>query len=396
MMSAQITSLSLPTLSIPDESRKVVVLFTDPGEEIDDEILIHLLLKNEQIEHDVYIVCVPGKSDKTYTRSISQVMHERVQRVRDVFPEMFGTSNEFKSSSSPNASRFTVWMMDEFYLAILNYENKQNKPFHINTLLQIAPLWHMPIDLMEKLQIDLRIVQGDLDNPEQSINLTKAMPKDNMQLRKAYLLQDTQFNKVSTKTVCVPTSFARQVPTPYALIAKLPVTMQQPLLDTAFAQFVGRPDPSLPWAESISFANHATILKMLPPDVMYNIFMDKPHSLESGEDIKTQVYHFLEEYRHQLGEESTQYTQYSKRLEQIAKAVLHITKVPYDGKGFSEDTLLDKVSAKQYWLDHIHRHKCNQSPLYDGLTWVVMKEGELPNVERCKEIIQEMVTSWED
>ena len=77
-------------------------------------------------------------------------------------------------------------------------------------------------------------------------------------------------------------------------------------------------------------------------------------------------------------------TKYSKRIRQIAQAVYYITRVPYNQtEGFNEDALVDKDIAKSNWFQYIHSHNCNLTPFYDGLAWVVMKEGKLPSLEEC-------------
>jgi hypothetical protein len=155
----------------------------------------------------------------------------------------------------------------------------------------------------------------------------------------------------------------------------LPETLRTPLLNKAFEQFVGRVDSALPWAESISVANHATILKMLPKDKMYEIL-----SQPTEERIMSMVFDFLNS-KAALDE------CYPLRLEQIATAVEHITQVKYNGKGFNRDGLEDPRVAKDNWLAYLAEHRPDMSPLYDGIAWVVMQKGVLPSVEESKTIL---------
>ena len=71
--------------------KNIIVMFTDPGEEIDDEILIHLLMKSEHTNTYVYIVCVPGITEfYSYNEELILIkMNERIQRVKDIFPDKF-------------------------------------------------------------------------------------------------------------------------------------------------------------------------------------------------------------------------------------------------------------------------------------------------------------------
>lgn len=416
-------------------NRSTIVMLTDPGAEIDDEILIHLLMKTENKMSDVYIVCVPGitKSATPSTEEIDQAVEERIQRVRSIFPLEFGNNTPWMPEPSDATTSIFNVCSHRSFLSTLS----SSQSFHVTTLLQVAPLWHVPPELLEKLHIETRIFMGDLSNPEKSINGTKAMSKgeEGNHLREIYAQQESILQKNSTKTIDIPTSFARQVPTPFQFIMSLPETMKEPLLNTAFTQFVGRPNPSLPWAEDISVANHATILKMLPPDIMYDIlenngsntfdatfnclftdqtiaFMPECHTTNGGStDIHDSVKEELKKFQKEVwisdvtstmvdvkniriqhlrnidvlpSNPKVLLTKYSKRIRQIAQAVYYITRVPYNQtEGFNEDALVDKDIAKSNWFQYIHSHNCNLTPFYDGLAWVVMKEGKLPSLEEC-------------
>jgi hypothetical protein len=421
-------------------NRSTIVMLTDPGAEIDDEILIHLLMNSEKKMNDVYIVCVPGitKSATPSTEEIDQAVEERIQRVRSIFPLEFGNNTPWMPEpNDATTSIFNVCSHRSFLSTLSSIQY-----FHVTTLLQVAPLWHVPPELLEKLHIETRIFMGDLSNPEKSINGTKAMPLGRPRLREIYAQQESILQKNSTKTIDIPTSFARQVPTPFRFIMSLPETMKEPLLNTAFTQFVGRPNPSLPWAEDISVANHATILKMLPSNIMYDIlenngsnvfdasmnclfteqtiaFMPECHSTKGGstkicEDFKEDLKQFQKEMwisdvtstTIDVKNIRTQHlrnidvltpktqllvTKYSKRIRQIAQAVYYITRVPYkQTEGFNEDALVDKEIAKSNWFKYIQTYNCNMTPFYDGLAWIVMKEGKLPSLEECHDRIKTM------
>ena len=158
--------------------------------------------------------------------------------------------------------------------------------------------------------------------------------------------------------------------------------MKTPLLNTAFAQFVGRPDPSLSWAKDISVVNHATILKMLPSDVLFDILVHQGKNTvypSLGDTPTHQTTRFLATITDH---------DYHVRLQQIAQAVYYITQVKYTNDGFHQDALENKELAKENWCAYLQEHRCNLSPFYDGLAWVVMKEGELPDLKRCNEIVQ--------
>ncbi len=359
-----------------------IVVFTDPGAEIDDEILLHLLMKSETKGKDIYFVCVPGITPN-YSPSTSESKaksEERMRRVKAMFPEQFGSSDQWSPyPEDATSSIFKLCTSHSFFEGLTS-----NQPIKVQTLLHVAPLWHVDPEDLQKLEIDTRIFMGDLQNPKLSINGTKAMPQctEGDQLRENYLRQELVLQANTEKTINIPSHFARQVPTPFAFVDALPETLKTPLLGTAFAQFVGRPDPSFSWAKDISVVNHATILKMLPSDVLYDILVHQG---------KNTVYPSLgDQPTHQTTRFLATITDhdYHVRLQQIAQAVYYITQVKYTNDGFNQDALENKELAKENWCAYLQQHRCNLSPFYDGLAWVVLKEGELPDLERCNEIVQ--------
>ena len=366
-----------------------IVMFTDPGAEIDDEILMYLLMKTVKTRSDVYFVCVPGMtSTPTPTEDeINLKVNQRIMRVRDIFPERFGNKTTWRPDfSDTNSPIFTVCSYEKFITGIPKVCKMK-----IDVLLHVAPLWHIRATTLNALEVETRIFMGDLSDPSKSINGSKAIPKgeDGEYLMEEFTLQEEIFGSICKKTISIPTSFARQVPTPIQFINTLPSTMSGPLLDTAFSQFVGRPDPSLPWAEDISVANHATILKMLPSNILYDILLFEKIPTPTHFNAHASVALFLKTAigNNGYGETASE-KEYFKRILHISLAVLYITKVPYDGiNGFNEDALTNKETAKQNWLEYITRNNCNLTPFYDGLAWVVMQEGSLPSLERCHEII---------
>ena len=228
-----------------------------------EDVLLHIVLQRDTKDQDIYFVCVPGFSTSDEISPIQQAKY-RVECVRTQFPEQFGEKDVYtpEIADHPNASTFYLLTWYDFLKSL----ESQSSVFQVDTLVQVAPLIHMVPEHLNVLEIQTRIVMGDLMNPDNSMNLTKSMEKDTVEgqrLRSLYAQQEEKLYKNSTKNISIPTLYARQIPIPYALMESLPDTLRTPLLDKAFEQFVGRVDPALPWAESISVANHATIMKML-------------------------------------------------------------------------------------------------------------------------------------
>ena len=259
-MAAQVNMLHEVTSQVASQDFQVVVLAMDAGMEIDDEIAAWILLKYYLEGYVVFFCQVPGASSEPD----SVVVAKRLERMREIFPEQFGTKNIWcPDPENPRSSKFVLVTLSQ----MLHHPClASGGRLQVDWFIQIAPLWGFEPDDLRVFDIKTRIFMGDLENPENSINGTKAMPKDERgdNLRAQFAAQEEMF--AYCKTISIPTSFARQVPTPVRFINGLPSIMKDELLKTAFEQFAGRPDPTLPWAENISRANHSTITGMLPAE----------------------------------------------------------------------------------------------------------------------------------
>jgi hypothetical protein len=380
--------------------KNIIVMFTDPdpGEEIDDEILIHLLMKSENTNTYVYIVCVPGITEfYSYNEELILIkMNDRIQKVKDIFPDKF--SNNLIWQSTPHNINSSLFILCTFKDFCENLSSTFYGKFKINTLLHVAPLWHINPKTLNSLEIDTRIFMGDLKNPNTSVNALKRVPygKEGEILRNNFLEQEKIFEKICKKTIYIPITFARQIKTPINFIKTLPKTLASSILETAFKYFVNRPNPNYQWAENMSIINHENIMKMLPSDVLYDIILNNGNLTFKKEDncpnFSQQVLDYLKKSKKSQKPSINDLKKYINRLEHLAMAVKYITKVNYDGNGFNEDSLTDKNTAKINWINYVIDNQCSLTPFYDGLAWIVMKEGKLPDLDKCKDIIKNLST----
>jgi len=415
-------TLMSPTFEIKMKSGKhIVVIAMDAGNEIDDEIAAYLLMKHFSVGHMVFFAQVPGAKIGGGEKEAM----ERVNRMRKVFPEEFG-NQDIWSPTLPHGdftgdilhergagfepSTFVLCLLEDFLSMVtktIASTPSASGVFEVKWFLQIAPLWGFTGVRFVNLAIENRVVMGDLENPEKSINCTKAIPSDESggELRAEYYNREEILKKITKNTVPITTQFARQVATPYSFISSLPDEMSSELLDTAFRQFVGRPGPTLPWAEDISIANHRTIMMMLPPEKMYEIL-----SQPTEQRLVDLVNAFLEpeiKRREEIGQEPFGEF-YPLRLGQIATAVEYITDDRYvlntsaTQFKFEVDSLEDSKYAWGAWKEYISENNCDLTPCYDGLTVLYMLERRLressqslgaqrdmsmPSVERCKDML---------
>ena len=412
-------TLMSPTFEMKS-GKHIVVVAMDAGNEIDDEIAAHLLMKHFSVGHMVFFAQVPGAKIGGGEKEAM----ERVNRMRKVFPKEFG-NQDIWSPTLPDGfigdmlhergagfepSTFVLCLLEDFLSMVTKTISSMPGAcvmFQVKWFLQIAPLWGFAGIRFVNLKIENRVVQGDLENPEKSMNCTKAIPSDESggELRAEYYNREVIFKKITKNTMSISTQFARQVPTPYSFISSLPDELSSELLDTAFKQFVGRPDPTLPWAEDISIINHRSSMMMLPREKMYEIL-----SQPTEQRLVDLVIAFLEpeiKRREEIGQEPFGEF-YPLRLGQIATAVEYITDDRYvlntsaTQFKFEVDSLEDSEYAWGTWKEYICEHNCDLTPCYDGLTVLYMLERQIrersqslgaqrdmsmPSVERCKEML---------
>ena len=394
----------------------------------DNEIAAWLLMNHFPRNHVVFFIQVPGADgltppgareltvDQAGVRQLKSNI--RVQRMREVFPEQFGDSDIWSPSVPEGfegvrfqpASTFFLCTHTEF-LQMVNYAcGSCQKNFKVKWWLQIAPLFGITFFELLNFKIESRIVMGDLEHPEKSINCTKAIPRDESggELRAGYYSQEETLKKNSIYTQFIPTEVAREVPTPMCYVERLPESMKEPILETAFRQFVGRPDPKFPWAEEICDVNHKIIMMMLQkkhPEKMYEFLSQLP-----PQRLINMVIEFLGpeiERREAVGDAHIG-DSYPLRLGQIATAVEFITGVEYKLMPTANcatqfqlndivDSLVDSNLARKNWMTYISENNCDLTPCYDGMavlymmystkcyggTWV----GGVPSIEWCKNML---------
>ena len=358
-------------LKLMVEEQTYNIVFTDPEIDIDDELFL-LKLLTTRCNEVWWIICVPYNASVPNAEGpqLNSSIQMRIARVREIFKNEFGDKDVYKNGKN---STFILGGPDII----------PSGQIKIKSLVQIAPMCHIsPKKFEQIMSIQHRIVQGDLDNPENSINLTKGIPKDKLELITEYHDQQKVFNAISHRTTPITTAFARNVPLTYTFMTNVPEVMRKCLLAKAFEQFVGRVDPALEWAANISKVNHATIMAMLTEDVRTAISSGTIPDMESHyvDAIRTKVSSFLKDVIDPPAD-------YVLRLEHIAMAVLYITKTSYLGHSFTVDDLSNPADAYNNWCKYIEEHKCNLTPAYDVLAWVVIEKGYLPDREECIDIL---------
>lgn len=346
------------------------VVLTDVGEEIDDEVMFHFATETSK-GSTWFFVCVPGASS-TDPGDATDEVNRRLARFKALFPLL-------EPAPDQTHYRWTSPLNSTFYVGPPSM--LRTSGLVVDNLIRIAPLWHIEPAYFNRFGwIKNYIVMGDLANPDQSLNLTKAMPKGDARLRAEYCAQESTIQTMSERVLSIPTKLARNVALPYALVDALPDCLREPLLDTAFAQCVGRVSANVCYANGISVINHKTILNYLEPGQIDDV----------PDEVRVTIANQVEQFLEQASKADRSDTSYRTRLEEIAAAIYVLTGgIAYrDGSTFHKDNLFEPEEAKAAWLAHIETHGCDLTPCYDLLALVVKEKGYVPDVEECRTAVK--------
>lgn len=346
------------------------VVFTDVGEEIDDEVMFHVTTQTSK-SSTWFFVCVPGASSANPEDAAMLVMG-RLKRFKDLFPFL-------KVAPGGNHYYWESSLGSTFYVGPPSMMNTDG--LVVDNLIRIAPLWHIDPNYFEQFGlIKNYIAMGDLANPDQSLNLTKAIPAESRILRSQYDDQHRVIWKRTNQVLSIPTSLARNVALPFALVNALPDCLREPLLNTAFTQCVGRVPAHLCYANNVSVVNHKTILNYLVEPGQIDLIPN---------DARIKIGLQVEQFLVQASEKDQFDMAYRTRLEEIASAIYILTGgIPYrDGGTFDKSSLLDPDCAMSRWMEHVEIHSCDLTPCYDLLALVVMEKGYVPDLEECRAVV---------
>lgn len=398
MSNVQITKqqIKMTSANYENKNHEVNVVCSDFGEEIDDEVALYCAMMTSS-DSTWYVVCVPGASSPK-SEDACQEIRKRMLRVQELFPC-------FENVTRPSRKDWKMqWSNDQNATFIVGppsiitdkqTSNNDNNIDTIDNFIRIAPLWHISPEYFNNFPpIKNYIVMGDLQNPNQSINLTKAIPEDNEELIYQYHAQEAIIATKVNTTLSIPTSLARKVAMPYELLMKLPRCLKTPLLQTAFDQCVGRVPAHFGFANNISVVNHNTILNYCSQEVKADIIKNNGKLVipsKVTQQIKCQVQKFL--IKAPLKDQDDE--GYIKRLEDIAMAIYVITGgvqyYPNDNfTTFNKDNLEDAETAQEKWEMEIAFNNSKLTPCYDLLAIIVKTKGKVPSAEECCDLVDSM------
>lgn len=332
----------------------VGLIITDPGEDIDDEIaLFHLIdqTKKGNIKFsEIYIVFANGKANSKLTSK------DRMLHFKKIFPEF--TSNEVYIGST----NFILLTTD-----CLKYINGN----HFDVFLQIAPLCGINPNFFKQNSIDTRIIMGDYNDPNNSLNLKKSW-KNDLTLDLEFVEQEEAMKLCNVKYITP--ALAKNVPLKFNNISNLPDDIYKVIIDKAFKMFVGRaPHTSTNCMNVTVNSNLKTAINYLGND--YKKLIDK-----FVENLNPNNKKYINDSCYEFIEKMTTCDDQNKMFEAlktISCCVQMITKCEYKDSDFSAESLDNIELAKENFINYIEKNKCDTTPAYDLIAMVLFMRPDI-------------------
>ena len=332
----------------------VGLVITDPGEDIDDEIALYHLIdqtKKGNIKFsEIYVVFANGEANSRLTSK------DRMLHFKKLFPEF--TSNEVYIGST----NFILLTTD-----CLKYINGN----HFDTFLQIAPLCGIGSNFFKQNSINTRIIMGDYDDPNNSLNLKKSW-KNDLELDLEFAEQEDAMKLCNVKYIT--TALARNVPLTFNNIINLPDNMYKVIIEKAFKMFIGRVPYTSPHCMNVTVnSNLKTALNYLGKDheKKINEFNEKLDQ-NKKKYINDSCQEFLDKMRN-CDDKNKMFD----ALKKITTCVQMITKCEYKDSDFSTESLDNYEMAKENFIEYIKKNKCDTTPAYDLIAMVLFMRPDI-------------------
>jgi len=375
---------------------------TDLDEEIDDQCALeylfrHMKLQTAREDGGRLIILLVGGKPVPHAEWLV-LAERRLQVFWKYFPE-YADEQEF----SVGAWDVSVFLPDQWAMWWTGVATLPGPAMTIDVFLQIAPLCGVPPAFFEQHNIRQRVLMGDFEKPEKSINGKKTWiglgdEEVVSHFNAEFDAQEAAMKAGGTKTVWIGTDVARKAKFTPRMLAQLRPGFRNMIMGKAFEQFVGRIPPSRPYCLSVSRdANLPTCLGYfrgqsdaamagLTPDEILEqfkttgerfwvsqagplqdpVFTERDH-LRLYARINELTVSFVRAMRLAKFEECTKA---HECFSDIAWIVAAITRESYGDQAAGDDVFtmgnLENVAdAKRRWLEWVELHQCSLTPCYD-------------------------------
>ena len=318
-----------------------LLIFTDVGEEIDDEIALFWFLNfvYDVTKYDVTIVFTEGVAGASITP------FGRYEVFRKYFPH------------APESIQYIYELEDLREVEGCVYDK----------MLQIAPLRGVPVEFFAQNTINIVYLMGQRYPHPGSINTYKSFGNDQIAMKQYH--EQLKYLK-GVPTFNISTEMCRKVPLTSTLVQKLPEEFRSQIFEKAYEQFVGRVDARLPYCYEVTFeVNYQTIMRYVEGNNLFIQYQkEHGHSTRLCE-LAQQFYDSIEEKPSAADSAFDQ-----KKLKEMILVVEFLT------EGYYRDSTLQK-GPKHFamyhrnfgrWRERIVAEGCSLTPAYDLLAMFVM------------------------
>ncbi len=324
-----------------------IIIFTDVGEEIDDEIALFWLYHFSKCNTKRIIVFTEGVANATITPS------DRME----IFTKYF-------------TNQMTGNLPDGTYIADLSFLSTV-KGQKFSKMLQIAPLRGVPPEFFRDNEFGTLYLMGQRHEP--SINTCKSFPRQDDASEALWTEYEEQLSHLErVPTIEIGTALSRRVPFTGNIIDQLDEDFREAILKKAYEQFVGRVPAHLPFCYGVTFgANYPTlmayVLGSLKPQ--FELYNDK---VLQAQRIKTLANDFYDSI--------TKKPNGANRDEDVQMLISMISVVEFMTGGlYTNETLQNGASNfKGYeqgfyaFCQKVMEHNCSLTPAYDLLAMFAM------------------------
>jgi len=381
-----------------------VFIATDIDEEIDDQCALEYIFRNLNAAGDggdsvvglLTIMLVGGKP--VARNDAVLISHNRLRVFWEYFPE-YANQREFKMGGW-EVSLVTMDQWCDMRDDMLESVGRQT----IDVFLQIAPLCGVPVAFFKQHIITQRVLMGDFEHPEKSINGKKTWmgSADESIWTEEIEAPEAAMKAGGTKTIWIGTDVARKIKFSPRILDQLPVNFKRKIMDKAFEQFVGRIPPHLPYCMSVSKgANLPTCLGYFKgriantmsgqtPEEILDEFKEKgerfwvspvgcltdpPFTVRDHRMLKKRIAEQTADFVSRMNLKSEEEREEATAcFSDIAWIVAAITQESYFWTGieimreenvFSMKNLENTSWGKARWKEWVELHQCDLTPCYD-------------------------------
>lgn len=357
-MAALTNTTSNTTMMRTFVKKEEIIIFTDVGEEIDDEIALFWLFNHSGTNANLTIVFTEGALNADVTPQ------QRFDTFHKYFP------------NAPNA----IYIKDLSSLASI-------KGHKYSKMLQIAPLRGCGVDFFRDNTFGTLYLMGQRDIPSVNTCKTFGNESDHPVVWSEYKSQLKYL--LNVPTIEIGTALSRKVPFTANIISKLPEEFRNQILYKAYEQFVGRVPAFLPFCYNVTFgANYHTLMAYVS-----GALKESFQAFKQGKEVSPLASDFYKSIK--VKPELANSTEDIEKLNDMVLVVEFMTGGSYKNAALQKgsDNFDHYDTGYHSWKQKVIENNCSLTPAYDLLAMFVMVKGiskDTLNVQNAIHLTKEL------